>query len=158
MALADILNPDRVSVSCETEGLVQDKEQALRRLAALLANGQKAVSGERILEVLAEREKLQSTGVGAGVAVPHGSVAELDHQIGALLVCPEPIPFDAIDGQPVSIIFALVGPKGAPAEHLKLLARVSRLLRQPGFRKQLSEVGSGAEAYQLILGSEAAGT
>lgn len=151
VALANILSANRVSVANASEGAVKTKSDALERLSAMLASGQSQVSGERILEVLSEREKLQSTGVGGGVAVPHGSVPELDKQVGALLVCPEPIEFDAIDGAPVSILFALVGPKGAPAEHLKVLAKVSRLLRQEAFRAKLANVHAGAEAYELIV-------
>ncbi|MEQ9321311.1 MAG: PTS sugar transporter subunit IIA [Polyangiaceae bacterium] len=151
MALDEILAENRVSVANEAEGYVRTKGDALTRLAAMLASGQQAVSEERILDVLTEREKLQSTGVGGGVAVPHGSVPELDKQVGALLICPEPIDFDAIDGAPVSILFALVGPKGAPAQHLKVLAKVSRLLRQEAFRAKLVDVHVGAEAYDLIV-------
>ena len=154
VALADILTPERVSVSSEAEGLVHDKASALERLAGMLASGQEGVSQARILQVLTEREQLQSTGVGGGVAVPHGAVEELNRQIGALLVCPAPIPFDAIDGAPVSILFALVGPKGAPAEHLKILARVSRLLRQDAFRAQLAQSPAGQDAYDLICTSD----
>jgi PTS system nitrogen regulatory IIA component len=153
VALANILSADRVSVANAAEGPVQSKVDALERLSAMLASGQDLVSQERILEVLTEREKLQSTGVGGGVAVPHGSVPELDRQVGALLICPKPIDFDAIDGAPVSILFALVGPKGAPAEHLKVLAKVSRLLRQEAFRAKLANVHAGAEAYDLIVAS-----
>ncbi len=154
MAFADILTADRVSVSNEMEGIVRNKHEALERLSVLLASGHDAVSAERILTVLSEREQLASTGVGGGVAVPHGSVDELDRQVGALLVCPTPIDFAAIDDQPVSILFALVGPKGAPAEHLKILARMSRMLRKEAFRAQLAASKQGAEAYQLIAQSD----
>lgn len=133
---------------------MRDKAGALERLSALLASGSTAVSKARILTVLREREALQSTGVGGGVAVPHGAVDELDRQVGALLVCPEPIPFDAIDGEPVSILFALVGPKGAPAEHLKILARMSRLLRQESFRRSLADAARGRDAFDLIARTE----
>jgi nitrogen PTS system EIIA component len=158
VSVAEILAPGRVTVSNETEGVVRDKRTALERLSGLLAADGKTVSPERVLDVLEARERLQSTGVGGGVAVPHGSVEELDRQIGALLVCPSPIPFDAIDGAPVSIVFALVGPKGSPAEHLKILARVSRLLRDQGFRAALTSVGSGLEAYELIRASDRGGS
>ncbi len=136
---------------------MRDKPDALRRLSAMLATGSEPVTEERILQVLSEREALQSTGVGGGVAVPHGALEELDRQVGALLVCPKPVPFDAIDGAPVSILFALVGPKGAPAEHLKILARMSRLLRQETFRKQLAEAPRGRDAFDLIVATEPPG-
>lgn len=157
MSVAEILAPERVTVSSETEGVVRDKRAALERVSVMLAQGGGSVSHDRVLDVLEAREKLQSTGVGGGVAVPHGSVEEIDRQVGALLVCPSPIPFDAIDGEPVSIIFALIGPKGAPAEHLKILARVSRLLRNQAFRSKLAAVSSGAEAYELLCASDRGG-
>jgi nitrogen PTS system EIIA component len=151
VVLADILTTERVAVAGQAEGIVRDKATALERLAAMLASGQDVVGADHILAVLVEREKLQSTGVGGGVAVPHGSVKELEQQIGALLVCPQPIDFDAIDDAPVSIIFALVGPKGAPAQHLKVLAKVSRLLRHADFRARLANASGGAEAHRLIV-------
>jgi PTS system nitrogen regulatory IIA component len=154
VSIVDILGPGRVSVSNASEGLVRDKAGALERLSEMLAEGQDGVSPAQILRVLSERERLQSTGVGGGVAVPHGSVEQLSQQVGALLVCPDPIAFDAIDGAPVSILFALVGPKGAPAEHLKILARVSRLLREVSFRQRLTQVTTGREAYELIRQTE----
>ena len=150
MGFGDILNEDRVSVSNEAEGLVRDKAGALRRLSRLLALGQDQVSEGVIYEVLAEREKLQSTGVGEGVAVPHGRVERLEEHVGALLVCPEPIDFDAIDDKPVSILFALIGPKGAAAEHLRVLARMSKLLKHDGFRTKLKATTAGSEAFALI--------
>jgi len=127
---------------------VRNKEQALRRLSELLDHPE--APAEKIFEVLDARERLQSTGVGGGVAVPHGAVEALSEQVGAFLVCHEPISFDAIDGEPVKILFALVGPKGAPAQHLKILARVSRLLRNAGFRAELGEAESGEAVYRMI--------
>jgi PTS system nitrogen regulatory IIA component len=152
--VVDVLSVDRVAVANDAAGAVRDKPTALERLSQLLATGQEGVTPERILTVLSERERLQSTGVGGGVAVPHGSIEHLQRQIGALLVCPTPIPFDAIDGAPVSILFALVGPKGSPAEHLKVLARMSRLLRDAGFRAQLVKAQGASEAWDLIRATE----
>ncbi|MCC6524596.1 MAG: PTS sugar transporter subunit IIA [Polyangiaceae bacterium] len=156
MAVLEVLAVERVSVANEAEGVVRTKDAALQRLAALLAHGRSDVSEAEVLAALSEREKLQSTGVGGGVAVPHGSLDKLDRQLGALLVCPHPIPFDAIDGEPVSILFALVGPKRASAEHLKILARVSRLLRSESFRQKLVQAAHGSDAYSLIAVTEAA--
>jgi len=154
VAIAEILSPERVSVAGAPDGVVGDKPSALARLSELLANGRREVSADDILEVLTERERLQSTGVGGGVAVPHGSLASIETQVGALLICPDPIDFDAIDGAPVNILFALVGPKGAPSAHLKILAQVSRLLRQAQFRQRLAEARAGAQAYQIICSAE----
>jgi PTS system nitrogen regulatory IIA component len=154
MAVSDILTPEHVSVAGEAEGVVQTKGDAVRRLAVLLSRRQTVVGAGEIEQVLAERERLQSTGVGGGVAIPHGSVERLDRTIGAVLICPAPIDFDAIDGEPVSILFAVIGPKRATGEHLKTLARVSRLLRDDRFRERLVAAPSGREAFALIAAEE----
>lgn len=154
MLVSSVLSEDRVSVSCEAEGLICDKSSALLRLSKLLCRGQCALGTEEILRVLTEREQLQSTGVGDGVAVPHGRFGSLDEQIGALLICPCPIEFDAIDGVPVSVLFALIGPRSAPADHLRTLAQMSRLLRDEEFRRRLAAAGAGKDAYQLITTTE----
>lgn len=153
MGLVDILSAERVSVSGEAEGLVRTKSEALARLASLLSSGREGEAHE-IERILGEREKLSTTGVGGGVAIPHGTVDRLERLVGAVLLCPEPVDFDAIDGAPVSIFFSVIGPKRATAEHLKTLARVSRLLREDHFRERLLAAKSGAEAFQLIAAEE----
>jgi PTS system nitrogen regulatory IIA component len=154
MGVCEILSPDRVSVANVEGGPVRTKSDAIRRLSVLLANGQSVVSTDEIERVLAEREKLQSTGVGGGVAIPHGSVEGLDRLIGAVLLCPAAIEFDAIDSAPVSILLAVIGPKRATGEHLKTLARVSRLLRDDPFRAKLLQAPSGVAAYEMLAAEE----
>jgi PTS system nitrogen regulatory IIA component len=154
MGVSEILSPEHVSVASAAEGLVRDKSEAIRRLALLLANPQRAVGADEIERILIEREKLQSTGVGGGVAIPHGASEKLDHLVGAVLLCPQPIAFDAIDGAPVSILFAVIGPKRATGEHLKTLARVSRLLRDERFRARLLAAPDGRAAFGLIAAEE----
>jgi PTS system nitrogen regulatory IIA component len=158
MGVLDILTADHVSVSSQEEGLVSSKADALRRLAALLAKGTTDIAADEIERVLTERERLQSTGVGGGVAIPHGGIDRLKRQVGALLICPKPIEFDAIDGAPVSILFAVIGPKGATGEHLKMLARVSRLLRDDGFRERLLQAPNGMAVFYLIAAEERKGS
>lgn len=133
---------------------MRSKGEALKRLSVLLANGQSAISTEEIERVLTERERLQSTGVGGGVAIPHGSIDGLDRLIGAVLLCPASIEFEAIDSAPVSILFAVIGPKKATGEHLKTLARVSRLLRDDHFRAKLLRAPSGPAAYDMLAAEE----
>lgn len=168
MQVCEILTAHQVSVAGEQEGVVQSKEEALHRLAALLAAGLSAgsaglsglstpgLTGE-IERVLVERERLQSTGVGGGVAIPHGSMEGAERLVGAVLLCPKPIGFDAIDGAPVSILFAVIGPKRATGEHLKTLARISRLLRDAGFRERLLAAPTGRAAFDLIVAEEGRG-
>jgi PTS system nitrogen regulatory IIA component len=158
MGVLDILTADHVSVSGQEEGIVSSKAAALMRLATLLAMGASEIRAEEIDRVLTERERLQSTGVGGGVAIPHGGIERLKRQVGAVLICPTPIEFDAIDGAPVSILFAVIGPKGATGEHPKTLARVSRLLRDDAFREKLLQASSGRVAFNLIAAEEGRGT
>jgi PTS system nitrogen regulatory IIA component len=154
MGVSEILTPEHVSVASTAEGVVRSRPEAIKRLARLLAGGQEVASADEIERVLSEREKLQSTGVGGGVAIPHGTIDRLDHFIGAVLLCPKPIEFDAIDGAPVSILVAVIGPKRATGEHLKMLARVSRLLRDDAFRERLLNAPSGRAAFSMIAAEE----
>lgn len=154
MQVCDILTAHQVSVASEREGLVRSKADALRRLAVLLATAQEGVKSEDIERVLIERERLQSTGVGSGVAIPHGAMEGIERLIGAVLLCPKPIDFDAIDGAPVSILVAVIGPKRATGEHLKTLARISRLLRDEDFRTRLLAASTGRAAFDLIAAEE----
>ena len=154
MGVSQILTPDHVSLASAAEGVVRTKSEAIRRLSALLSHGQTLVSADDIERVLSEREALQSTGVGGGVAIPHGAIDRLDHLVGAVLLCPKPIEFDAIDRAPVSILFAVIGPKRATGEHLKTLARVSRLLRDDSFRERLLGANSGSDAFAMIADEE----
>ncbi|MEZ4300470.1 MAG: PTS sugar transporter subunit IIA [Polyangiaceae bacterium] len=143
-----------MSVASVEGGPVRNKSDALKRLSVLLASGQDVVAMGEIERVLTERERLQSTGVGGGVAIPHGSIEGLDRLVGAVLLCPESIEFDAIDGAPVSILFAVIGPKRATGEHLKTLARVSRLLRDDSFRAKLLRAPSGPGAFDMLAAEE----
>lgn len=154
MHVLDILSADRIAIAGEAAP-VRDKAAALGVLAELLARSSSILTRADVLDVLTRREELQSTGVGGGVAIPHGSLDNLEGIAGALLVCPSPIDFSAIDGEPVSILFAIVGPKRSTGEHLKTLARVSRLLRDDAFRKRLVETRTPGDIIDLIRGAEA---
>src|SRR5262245_40986140 len=102
MGVLEILSAERVSVAGDAEGVVRTKADAIRRISLLLADGQGTVTADEVEHVLTEREKLQSTGVGGGVAIPHGAIDRLERLIGAVLLCPRAIDFDAIDSAPVS--------------------------------------------------------
>jgi PTS system nitrogen regulatory IIA component len=159
MRLTELLTPTRVGIErpgpsahAASSGHF-DKPHALARLAMMLATGAPVASAE-VERVLVERESLQSTGIGEGVAIPHGALPQLESQCAALLIVPDGVGFDAIDGLPVTILFAVIGPKRATGEHLKTLARVSRLLRNKGFRDQLVGAGDAQVAYDLIAAEE----
>jgi len=154
MRLTELLTPERVTVHRrEADAPELGKGEALTILSSLLVTGTKLAS-DTALRVLREREALQSTGIGDGVAIPHGALAELDHQRAALLVVPDGLDFDAIDGQKVNILFAVISPKRATGEHLKTLARISRLLRNRVFREQLLAAPDGARAFDLLESEE----
>ena len=158
MHLTDLLTTDRVAIR-SLEGPAAagpaDKAAAIASVAKLLARGPAAsVDAAELERALLEREQLQSTGIGEGVAIPHGALAPLSQQVAALLILPDGIDFDAIDGRKVSIIFAVVGPKRATGEHLKTLARVSRVLRHQSFRERLIAAPTPQAAFELIVAEE----
>jgi PTS system nitrogen regulatory IIA component len=157
MILSEILSSERVRVAASGSE-VKTKDLALRALADLLAAGPeeapRGLGAHDFYRVLSEREALQSTGIGDGVAIPHGAGDSLSGQVAAVLICPDGVPFDAVDGRPVRILFAVVGPKRATGEHLKTLARISRLLRDSAFREKLLMAVDAVEAFALIRSAE----
>jgi PTS system nitrogen regulatory IIA component len=154
MKLTEILSPERILVDSDG-GFVREKIDALRILSHMLAPAI-AVDQHLIERQLMERERLQSTGIGDGVAIPHTSVEHAPQQAAALLLCPQGVPFEAIDGNDVHIIFGVVGPKRATGEHLRTLARISRLLRDPSTRDKLIQAPSPEAAFDLIEGHDTA--
>lgn len=156
MLLTDLLAADRTAVRHNDETHALDKAQALRLLAELLSHGVPGTSAETIEGVLREREALQSTGIGEGVAIPHGALGTLEKQVAAVLTVPEGLEFEAIDDAKVNILFAVISPKRASGEHLKTLARVSRLLRSKFFRTRLLAADTGTEVFDLMCAEEEA--
>lgn len=154
MRLSDILTVDRILVDPDAS-VVKNKSEALRLLAQMLSPAIGVASGD-IEHLLLEREKLQSTGIGDGVAIPHCAVEAAQAQALALLLCPRGLEFDAIDGEPVEIVFGVVGPKRATGEHLRTLARISRLLRDEQTRVRLLASPNARAAYELIDANESA--
>ncbi len=152
MGLVDLLHPRRIHIVL-AESVPLAKKACLSILADVVASTT-PLPRDEVRRVLAEREDLQSTGLGESVAIPHGSLEELDHQVAAIILSRPPIDFEAIDDKPVHIIVAVLSPKRAAGEHLKTLARISRLLRTPAFRGRLLETMTGEEALALIAAEE----
>ncbi len=148
MRLTDLLSPERVGIK-RANGEPFDKDKAIKLLASLIGP-RDGVSVADIERALLEREQLQSTGIGEGVAIPHGALPQLGEQVAALLIVPAGVEFQAIDDASVSILFGVITPKRATGEHLKTLARVSRLLRNKEFRAHLIGSADSACAYDLI--------
>ena len=148
MRFSQILNSERILVDLDG-GFVREKKDAMRLLARLLAPAVEMEQNE-VESLLVEREKLQSTGIGDGVAIPHASADAAPRQAAALLLCPHGVSFDSIDGVPVSIIFGVIGPRRATGDHLRVLARISRLLRDGVTRERLVSAASSDAAFALI--------
>jgi nitrogen PTS system EIIA component len=147
MPLNDLLTPQAVMPALK----VNSKKQALQELAARAA----ALCGRserEVLDVLAQRERLGSTGIGNGIAIPHGKLPKLERLFGVFARLDRPVDFEALDGQPVDLLFLLLAPEAAGADHLKALARVARLLRDAEVARKLRE-SRDAEAIYAVLTS-----
>jgi nitrogen PTS system EIIA component len=124
MALADILHPEGIIPALRA----QSKKQLLMELATC-ASKITGISDREIFDVVLQREKLGSTGVGGGIAIPHGKLKSLDRITGVFARLDTPVDFEALDDQPVDLVFMLLAPEGAGADHLKALSRIARMLR-----------------------------
>ena len=145
MEVSDLLTVESVIADLR----VTSKKQALQELSKHAAD--LAGQDERgVFDVLLERERLGTTGVGNGLAIPHGRLPELDRIYGFFARLDKPIDYDSIDERPVDLIFLLLAPEGAGADHLKALARISRLLRGPSFCEKLRGANSRDALYALL--------
>jgi PTS system nitrogen regulatory IIA component len=145
--LADLLHPERVRVGL----MLSDKEAALRAIASLLTMPEGTANEETVYEVLLERERLASTGIGSGVAIPHGRYDGVDELRAAVALCPAGVDFDAVDRLPVKIVVGIVGPRSMPQKHLAALAGVSRFLRNDEKREALLKSVDNTEAYRTLV-------
>jgi PTS system nitrogen regulatory IIA component len=145
MNISDLLTPDAVMPALKA----QNKKQLLQELAARAAL-QIRLPEKRIFETLIERERLGTTGVGQGIAIPHGRMAGVSKIIGVFARLETSIDYEAVDSQPVDLVFMLLAPENAGADHLKALARVSRLLRNQVVCEKL-RTASTAEAIYAVL-------
>jgi PTS system nitrogen regulatory IIA component len=154
MRLTDILTEQRIWVDARSPA-IRDKDASLIRLGSLLSPAI-GLDEQAVYRLLLERERLQSTGIGDGVAIPHASTDVAASQAAALIICPSGIEFQAIDGGKVFIVFGVIGPRKATGEHLKTLARISRLLRDASNRNRLISSADSASAYGLVVSEDAA--
>jgi nitrogen PTS system EIIA component len=145
MPLLDFLTADAVAPSLRASG----KKHALQELSAHAAR-LTGCDEREIFETLLQRERLGSTGIGEGVAIPHGKLRKLERLFGFVARLERPIDFDALDGQPVDVLFLLLAPEGAGADHLKALARAARVLRQPGLLERLRAARDRDAIYALL--------
>jgi PTS system nitrogen regulatory IIA component len=146
MKIMDILVRKAVVLELASEA----KPEVLSEMASAMATAETGVEAERLLEVLLERESLQSTGIGDGVAIPHGKLPGLDRLVASFARSRKGVDFDSIDGQPTHLFFLLVVPEHSGGQHLKALARISRFFRDAVFRKRLVEAESLEAVFRAI--------
>jgi PTS system nitrogen regulatory IIA component len=146
MQIGDILDRNAIALRVSAA----NKRQALALIAEIAARSL-GLDAAEILDALAEREQAGSTGVGHGVAAPHARLEGLERMRGVFVRLDQPVQFEAVDDQPVDLIFALFAPQDAGAEHLRALARVSRLLRQAELREQLRQARTADAVHALLV-------
>ncbi|CAO3352428.1 transcriptional regulator [Azospirillum sp. TSH100] len=147
--MLDLISPHAILPNLKAGNKKQALQEMARKASELTGQHERA-----IFDVLLERERLGTTGVGHGIAIPHGKLSSLDRVHGVFARVERPIDFDAIDEQPVDLIFLLLAPEQAGADHLKALARVSRLLRDQSMCEKLRGAQSGDAMYALLTQHE----
>lgn len=150
MKITDFLKEDCVIVNLKS----RDKKGAIAELLSLLEKNKYVKDSKKILETVMEREKLGSTGIGQGIAVPHAKTEQIDNLAGALGISQNGVDFESLDGEPVYIIFLLLAPTKSIGLHLKALAKIARLLKDRVFRNALRECKTPEEAIKIIKEDE----
>lgn len=149
MLLTELLRPERIRIPLQAES----KDALLRELVSMVADG-RGSDPEEVLRAVREREAVLSTGIGHGVAIPHGKSSAVPELRLAAGRTSAPIEFDALDGQPVGLFFLLVGPETAAGPHIKALSRISRLVRRDDVRDRLIAARSSEEFLQALRDAE----
>lgn len=150
LRLSDILDPACIRLAMEAN----DKTEALSSLVDVLANSTRVRDLTEVRRVILEREKLMSTGIGQGIALPHGKTNGVESSVAALATLKSPVDFDSIDDKPVSIILMLVGTEGNVGMHLRLLSRISRMIGSDAFRTSLLAAKTSEEVMELFAAHE----
>lgn len=147
MRLGELVRPEQVAVELKSK----EKAKVLDELAELLSRSENPISAGDFYRVLTEREKLRSTGVGSGVAIPHGKVTGLEKLTLAVGLSKEGVDFDAADDRPVHIFMALAAPVSSTGDHLRALARIARICSDAEFREELLGCSTDEEAYAALV-------
>jgi PTS system nitrogen regulatory IIA component len=149
MQIMDFLTIDAVKMALESK----TKKDVIKELVELLVKSGKVKDKKKMVQTL-EREELGSTGIGQGIAIPHGKSDTVSDLAAAFGLSPDGISFDSLDGEPVNIFFLLVAPEGAAGAHLKALARISSLLKDKYFRKSLVSAKTPEDVIKIIQEEE----
>ena len=131
--------------------MAKNKEDALSEMVNTIIRGGLKLNKSSILDILKQRERLGSTGRGEGVAIPHGKIADLNDIVIAFGRSSGGITYDSLDGKPVHLLFLLLAPENSAGQHLKILAKISKMLKEPEFRKKLLKARSQSELYKIII-------
>jgi PTS system fructose-specific IIC component len=150
MKISDILSADVIAVNME----LAYKDDAIKKIIDLSANSGKILDLDKASRTIFEREKLVSTGVGKGFAIPHGKTDAISDVVASFAITKDPIDFDSIDGEPVRFIFLLIGKENLLNTHIKLLSRISRLMNKDEFREALLEAKSSEEVLKIFRDEE----
>lgn len=151
MRLSELLQPQAISVRLQA----RSKREAIAELVQLLETGHGLDSQGEILDRVLRREAMMSTGIGNGVAIPHGKARAADRLMAACGVCPEGLEFESVDGEPATLFVLLVAPESGGALHVKVLANISRLLKEEAVRRQLRESASPEQFLATLKAAEA---
>lgn len=150
MQILDFLTVDAIKISLESKS----KKDVIKELVELLVKSGKVKDRKKMIQTLLEREELGSTGIGQGIAIPHGKSDTVSDLAAAFGLSTDGISFDSLDGEPVNIFFLLVAPEGAAGAHLKALARISSLLKDKYFRKSLLSAKEAEDVIKIIQEEE----
>jgi fructose-specific phosphotransferase system IIA component len=152
MRIAEILDFEAIEIDYQ----IDNKEQLLENLVQVLGKSGKINDTEQALRDVLEREEIMSTGVGKGIALPHAKSKAVNDSIAALALLKEPVDFDSLDGEPVNIVFMLLGPENNVGLHLRLLSKVSRLMNNDSFRLHLFDCKKREDVIKLFNSMEEA--
>ncbi len=150
MKISSILNESLVKVNLEGE----TKEKVINNIIDLVKNSDKVKDIEKVREAVFERERIMTTGVGDGFAIPHGKTDAITEMVAAFAVTKNPIEYETLDGKPVRLLFLLVGKDSLVGPHIKLLSRISRLMSKPEFRERLLNAKNEQEILKAFREEE----
>lgn len=150
MTVSSLITPESVVAGLKGNG----KKQVLQELSSHLARVS-GLSDRAVFETLLQRERLGTTGVGQGIAIPHGRIAGLTRLVGLFARLARPVDFDALDGEPVDLVFVLLAPEDAGADHLQALARIARLFRGQTVAQKLRQTEDPAALYAILTAENA---
>ncbi|MHB1050126.1 MAG: PTS sugar transporter subunit IIA [Bacteroidota bacterium] len=151
MKICDILDESVVRVNLKGK----TKDEIINQMIAIVNNSNKILDIEKVREAIFEREKIMSTGVGNGFAIPHGKTDAVLDIVAAFAITDEPIDYESLDEQPVRLIFLLVGKDSMVGPHIKLLSRISRLMNKEEFRAKLMDATSSKQVLEIFRTEEA---